>query len=78
MFILILIGIFIGPNLLDILNPDDFGFAGPILSSVALILMLFEVGNQLSINKCSIVVSLSDEKNYAIANVIIFESNEIS
>ena len=33
--------------------------------------------NQLSVNKCSIVVSLSDEKNYAIANVIIFESNEI-
>ena len=33
--------------------------------------------NQLSKNKCSIDVSLSDEKNYAIANVIIFESNEI-
>ena len=33
--------------------------------------------NQLSVNKCSIVVSLSDEKDYAIANVIIFESNEI-
>ena len=33
--------------------------------------------NQLSSNKCSIAVSLSDEKNYAIANVIIFESNEI-
>ena len=34
--------------------------------------------NQLSNNKCSLVVSLSDEKNYAIANIIIFESNEIS
>lgn len=33
--------------------------------------------NQLSVKKCSIVVSLSDEKKYAIANVIIFESNEI-
>ena len=33
--------------------------------------------NLLSQNRCSIVVSLSDEKNYAIANVIIFESNEI-
>ena len=32
--------------------------------------------NQLSHNKCSIVVSLSDEKNYAIANVIIFESKD--
>ena len=32
--------------------------------------------NHLSHNKGSIVVSLSDEKNYAIANVIIFESND--
>ena len=32
--------------------------------------------NQLSINKCLVEVSLSDEKNYAIANVIIFETNE--
>ena len=33
--------------------------------------------NHLSHNKGSIVVSLSDEKNYAIANVIIFERNEV-
>ena len=33
--------------------------------------------NQLSNKKCLIEVSLSDEKNYAIANVIIFETNEI-
>ena len=32
--------------------------------------------NYLSDKKCSIVVSLSDEKDYAIANVIIFENNE--
>ena len=32
----------------------------------------FKKLNELSKNKCSIVVSLSDEKNYAIANVIIF------
>ena len=31
----------------------------------------------LSNNECSIAVSLSDEKDYAIANVIIFENNEI-
>ena len=30
--------------------------------------------NQLSKNNCSIAISLSDEKNYAIANVIIFEN----
>jgi len=47
--LLILIGILIGPNFLNILNPNDFGFAGPILSSIALILMLFEGGNQLSL-----------------------------
>jgi len=47
--LLIIIGIFIGPNFLNILNPHDFGFAGPILSSIALILMLFEGGNQLSL-----------------------------
>ena len=29
-------------------------------------------------NKCSTMISLSDEKNYAIANVIIFENNEIN
>lgn len=46
--LLILIGILIGPNFLDILKPHDFGFAGPILSSIALILMLFEGGNNLS------------------------------
>ena len=33
--------------------------------------------NQLSKNNCSIAISLSDEKDYAIANVIIYENNEI-
>ena len=32
--------------------------------------------NQLSNNKCSTMISLSDEKNYAISNVIIFENKE--
>ena len=32
---------------------------------------------KLSNTKCSIEVSLSDEKNYAIATVIIFENNEV-
>ena len=50
-----------------------FGKPSIVLTGKAL-----KKSNQLSINKCSIVVSLSDEKNYAIANVIIFESNEIS
>ena len=46
--LLIIIGILIGPSFLDILKPQDFGFAGPILSSTALILLLFEGGNNLS------------------------------
>ena len=32
--------------------------------------------NHLSNKDCSIVVSLSDEKDYAIANVIIFENKD--
>ncbi len=32
--------------------------------------------NQLSKKNCSIAISLSDEKVYAIANVIIYENNE--
>ena len=48
--LLILIGILIGPKFLEILKPQDFGFAGPILSSIALILMLFEGGNHLSLS----------------------------
>ena len=37
-----------------------------------------KIFNKLSKKNCSIVVSLSDEKDYAIANVIIYENNEIS
>ena len=33
--------------------------------------------NNLSNNKCSIFLSLSDEKIYAIANVIIYQTNEV-
>ena len=32
-----------------------------------------KIFNELSISKCDIAVSLSDEKNYSIANVVIFE-----
>ena len=33
--------------------------------------------DQLSENKCLIATSLSDEKDYAIANVVIYESNDV-
>ncbi len=42
---LIILGILIGP-VLGVLSPDDFGYVGPLLSAIALILMLFEGGSQ--------------------------------
>ena len=44
---LIFIGILVGP-LLKILSPEDFGYVGPLLSAVALVLMLFEGGSHLT------------------------------
>jgi len=67
--LLILIGILIGPSFLNILKPQDFGFAGPILSSIALILMLFEGGNHLSIN--NLKESLKDSIPIALITFII-------
>lgn len=67
--LLILIGIIIGPNFFDILKPQDFGFAGPILSSIALILMLFEGGNHLSIN--NLKESLRDSIPIALITFVI-------
>ena len=46
---LIFIGILIGP-LFGILSPDDFGYVGPLLSAVALVLMLFEGGSHLTLD----------------------------
>jgi len=44
---LIFIGILVGP-LFSILAPEDFGYVGPLLSAVALTLMLFEGGSHLT------------------------------
>ncbi|MBC8311571.1 MAG: cation:proton antiporter [Candidatus Marinimicrobia bacterium] len=46
---LIFIGILIGP-VFGILAPDDFGYVGPLLSAVALALMLFEGGSHLTLD----------------------------
>ena len=54
---LIIIGILIGP-LFDILSPDDFGYVGPLLSAVALVLMLFEGGSHLTLD--TLKTSLKD------------------
>ena len=54
---LIFIGILIGP-LFNILSPDDFGYVGPLLSAVALALMLFEGGSHLTLE--TLKTSLKD------------------
>ena len=48
--LLIIIGIIIGPQVLNLLKPIDFGYVGPLLSTIALILMLFDGGNHLSLS----------------------------
>ena len=45
---LIFIGILVGP-VLKIISPNDFGYVGPLLSAVALTLMLFEGGSHLNL-----------------------------
>ena len=45
---LILIGIVLGP-VFNVLTIEDFGYIGPLLSAIALILMLFEGGSHLKI-----------------------------
>jgi len=61
---LIGIGILVGP-LFGIVSPNDFGYVGPLLSAVALTLMLFEGGSHLTLEtlktslKDSVVLALS-------------------
>ena len=61
---LIFIGILVGP-LSGILSPGDFGYVGPLLSAVALTLMLFEGGSHLTLEtlknslKDSVILALS-------------------
>ena len=54
---LIFIGILIGP-LFGIVSPADFGYVGPLLSAVALVLMLFEGGSHLTLE--TLKTSLKD------------------
>ena len=42
--LLVLMGIFIGPNVLDWIRPGDFGKVGPVLTTIALLVILFEGG----------------------------------
>jgi NhaP-type Na+/H+ or K+/H+ antiporter len=47
--LLIFIGLFLGP-IINIVSPKDFGEVGPIFSSIALIIILFEGGLELNID----------------------------
>ena len=65
---LIFIGILIGP-LFGILSPADFGYVGPLLSAVALVLMLFEGGSHLTLE--TLKTSLKDCVILALTTFII-------
>ena len=65
---LIFIGILVGP-LFSILAPEDFGYVGPLLSAVALTLMLFEGGSHLTFE--TLKESLKDSVVMAIVTFIL-------
>ena len=65
---LIFIGILIGP-IFGILEPEGFGYVGPLLSAVALALMLFEGGSHLTFE--TLQTSLKDSVVLAIATFIL-------
>ena len=54
---LIFLGILVGP-IFDFVKPEDFGYVGPLLSAVALTLMLFEGGSHLTLE--TLKTSLKD------------------
>ena len=65
---LIFIGILVGP-IFGILEPEDFGYVGPLLSAVALALMLFEGGSHLTLE--TLQTSLKDSVVLAISTFIL-------
>ena len=49
--LLILLGLLLGPALLAVTSPDDFGKVGPVMTTVALTVILFQSGTELKLNK---------------------------
>ena len=47
--LLILLGLFIGPTMLGVIVPADFGKVGPVMTTVALTVILFESGTSLKL-----------------------------
>ena len=74
---LIFIGILVGP-ILGFLSPQDFGYVGPLLSAIALTLMLFEGGSHLMLDtlknsfKDSVMLSISTFLLTVIISAIVF------
>ena len=65
---LIFIGILVGP-LLGLLDPEGFGYVGPLLSAIALTLMLFEGGSHLTLE--TLRTSLKDSVILAITTFLL-------
>ena len=65
---LISIGLLVGP-IFGFLAPEDFGFVGPLLSAVALTLMLFEGGSHLTLE--TLKSSLRDSVVLALSTFIL-------
>jgi len=65
---LIFIGILVGP-IFGILEPEGFGYVGPLLSAVALALMLFEGGSHLTLE--TLQTSLKDSVILALATFML-------
>ena len=70
---LIGIGILVGP-LLGILSPSDFGYVGPLLSAIALTLMLFEGGSHLTLE--TLKTSLKDSVVLALSTFILISESD--
>ena len=49
--LLILLGLLLGPALLGIASPEDFGKVGPVMTTVALTVILFQSGTDLKLQK---------------------------
>jgi potassium/hydrogen antiporter len=49
--LLILLGLLLGPALLGIASPEDFGKVGPVMTTVALTVILFQSGTDLKLRK---------------------------
>ena len=48
--LLIILGLILGPTIMGVVNPSDFGKVGPVMTTVALTVILFESGTSLKLS----------------------------